>query len=89
MRVLKPGGILASREVVTYASFVGPDEAVDDEAWSTFARLVSASGGHPDMGRNLKNAFFEAGFVDVEWSASFDVFSPPEDVAFFHAFVNE
>ena len=38
MRVLKPGGILASREVVTYASFVGPDEAVDDEAWSTFSK---------------------------------------------------
>ena len=89
MRVLKPGGVFASREVVTYASFVGPDEAVDDEAWSTFARLVSASGGHPDMGRDLKNAFVEAGFVDVEWSASFDVFSTPEDAAFFHAFVNE
>ena len=89
MRVLKPGGVLASREVVTYASFVGPDEAVDDEAWSTFSRLVSASGGHPDMGRDLKNVFVDAGFVDVEWSASFDVFSTPEDAAFFHAFVNE
>ena len=41
------------------------------------------------MGRDLKNAFVEAGFVDVEWSASFDVFSTPEDAAFFHAFVNE
>lgn len=89
MRVLKPGGILASREVVTYASFVGPDEAIDDEAWSTFARLVSASGGHPEMGRDLKNAFVEAGFVDVEWSASFDVFSTPEDAAFFHSVVTE
>ena len=89
MRVLKPGGILASREVITYASFVGPDEAVDDGAWSTFSRLVSASGGHPDMGRDLKNVFVDAGFVDVEWSASFDVFSTSEDVAFFHAFVNE
>lgn len=89
MRVLKPGGILASREIVTYASFVGPDEAVDDEAWNTFSRLVSASGGHPDMGRDLKNLFVDAGFVDVEWSASFDVFSTLEDAAFFHAFVNE
>lgn len=89
MRVLKPGGVLASREVVTYSSFVGPGEAIDDEAWSTFSKLVSASGGHPDMGLNLKNVFVDAGFKDVEWSASFDVFSTPEDAAFFHAFVNE
>lgn len=89
MRVLKPGGILASREMITAASFVGPEAAVDVEAWSTFARLISARGGHPNMGRDLKNVFVDSGFVNVEASASFDVFSSPEDVAFFHAFVNE
>ncbi len=89
LRVLKPGGVLASREVITDASFVGPEDAVDDEAWNTFSKLVSANGGHPNMGRDLKDVFVRAGFVDVEASASFDVFSTAEDVAFFHGFVNQ
>ena len=89
IRVLKPGGILASREMITLASFVGPSEALDPESWETFGKLVAARGGHPNMGLDLKNIFVNAGFVDVQASASFDVFSTSEDVAFFHAFVNE
>ena len=89
MRVLKPGGVLASREMVSAASFVGPEAAVDPVAWATFAKLIGARGGHPNMGRNLKDVFVKAGFVDVEASASFDFFSTPEDVAFFHVFVNQ
>lgn len=89
MRVLRPGGILASREMITLSSFVGPSEALDPVAWETFGKLVAARGGHPNMGLDLKNIFVNAGFVDVQTSASFDVFSTPEDVAFFHAFVNE
>ena len=89
MRVLKPGGILASREMITSASFTGPAESLDPVAWATFGKLVAARGGSPDMGLDMKNVFIDAGFVDIRWSASFDVFSTAEDVAFFHAFVNE
>ena len=89
MRVLKTGGVLASREMITEASFVGPEDAVDKSAWDTFGRLISARGGHPNMGRNLKNVFVNAGFVDVEASGSFDFFDSLDDVAFFHAFVNQ
>ena len=83
MRVLKPGGVLASREMVTSASFVGPETAVDPVAWATFANLIGARGGHPNMGRNLKDVFVKAGFVEVEASASFDFFSTLEDVGVF------
>ena len=89
MRVLKPGGVLASREMITEASFVGPEEAVDKSAWDTFGKLITARGGHPNMGRDLKNVFVNAGFVNVEASGSFDFFDSSEDVAFFHAFVNQ
>ena len=89
IRVLKPGGILASREMITLASFAGPADALEPEAWKTFGKLLAARGGHPNMGLDLKNIFVNAGFIDVQASASFDVFSTPEDVAFFHAFVNE
>ena len=60
MRVLKPGGVLASREMITEASFVGPQQAVDESAWQTFGRLISARGGHPNMGRDLKHVFVNA-----------------------------
>ena len=89
MRVLKPGGVLASREMITQASFVGPEDAVRSEAWATFGNLIRARGGHPNMGRNLKSVFVDAGFVNVRASGTFDIFDSPEDVAFFHAFVNQ
>ena len=41
------------------------------------------------MGKDLKNTFIEAGFTNVRATASFDVFSTPEDVAFLHAFVGD
>ena len=88
-RVLKSGGVLASREMITDASFVGPEGAVDETAWQTFAKLIGARGGHPNMGRNLKNVFVNKGFKDVQAAGSFDLFDSPEDVAFFHAFVNQ
>ena len=40
-----------------------------------FGNLISANGGHPQMGRELKSRLVEAGFTDVQASASFDVFS--------------
>ena len=44
MRVLKPGGVLASREMITEASFVGPEEAVDDVCLAAPSGDSSAQG---------------------------------------------
>ena len=65
------------------------DPAPTSDAWGTFAKLVAGNGGHPQMGKELKNAFIEAGFTNVRASASFDIFSTPEDVAFFHGFTGD
>lgn len=86
-RVLKPGGIIASRELITAACFAEPDLGDFEEAWNVFASLLSGNGGHPNMGRELKNAFIEAGFTDPQVSASFETYSEPEDVAFLHGFI--
>ena len=59
--------------MITDASFVGPEDAVDETAWATFAKLISARGGHPNMGRNLKNVFVNAGFANIRASGSFDL----------------
>ena len=86
-RVLKPGGIIAGRELITAACFAEPDLGDFKEAWNVFASLLSGNGGHPNMGRELKNAFIEAGFANPSVTASFDTYSEPEDVAFLHGFI--
>ena len=86
-RVLRPGGMIASRETIIASSFLEPDYGARD-AWVTFANLVSANGGHPQMGKELKAVFNEAGFTDVRPGASFEFFGSAEDVAFFHAFAS-
>ena len=87
-RVLKPGGIIASREMVVSASFLAPDTGVGfDSAWATFGKLLAANGGHPRMGSNLRSLFIEAGFANTQAGASFDHFGTAEDVAFLHGFI--
>ena len=41
------------------------------------------------MGKELKNRFIEAGFLDIRATASFDYFSAPADIAFLHAFIGD
>ncbi len=87
LRVLKPGGLVSGRDMIGASSFLEPASDKIDEAWRTFTFLIRANGGHPDMGRTLKRVFADAGLVDLEASASFDFYSTPEDVAFFHQLV--
>jgi ubiquinone/menaquinone biosynthesis C-methylase UbiE len=88
-RVLKPGGIVASREFILDSSFLEPDTEYTADAWATFGNLLRANGGHPQMGKELKNRLIEAGFTDIRATASFDYFSAPEDIAFLHAFIGD
>ena len=82
-RVVKLGGHIASREMIASASFMAPVPESLESAWEVFTKLIAANRGHPQMGRELKARFIEAGFTDIRASASFDEFSTPEDVAFF------
>lgn len=86
-RVLKPGGIIACRETIVDSSFMEPGSAEVDRAWAVFAQLVSANGGHPQLGKELKRALLSAGFEDVRATFSFDSFGTDEDVEFFYGFV--
>ena len=69
-RVLKPGGIISSREFILGSSFLEPGAEETAPAWATFGNLLAANGGHPQMGRELKRTFLEAGFTDVRETAS-------------------
>ena len=88
-RVLKPGGIVGAREMFVGASFLEPGGEAVDGAWTAFARLLAANGGHPQMGRELKSTFLDAGFSDVRTGASFDFFGSAADVAFLRAFIDD
>ena len=81
-RVLKPGGILACREPMLRSSFTYPDFGVMGRAWKMMEDLLAADDGHPQMGLELKGRMVEAGFVNVGVTASFNIYSSPEDVAY-------
>lgn len=86
-RVLKPGGIVASREMFVESSFLEPVDDDVDAAWATFSMLLAANGGHPQMGKELRNVFQQAGFSNVRVGGSFTFFGTDEDVAFLHKFI--
>lgn len=86
-RVLKPGGLLFSRELIVSSSFIEPGEEKTRPAWNTFAKLLAGNGGHPEIGKELSQHFLAAGFQDIRASGSFDSFGTPQDVGFFFQFV--
>ncbi len=88
-RVLKPGGLMASREANIASSYLEPQPKEITEAWGVFAGLMQANGGHPQFGKQLKVALLGAGFNDVRVSASFDSFSSPDEVDFLHGFISD
>ena len=86
-RVLRPGGIIASREMIVQSSFLEPSDEGIDNGWKLFSNLLAANGGHPKMGKEMKNIFLEAGFSDIRASGSFDFFGTTEDIVFLHTFI--
>ncbi len=86
MRVLKPGGIISSRDMILSSCFTEPKHGDFDNAWHVFGKLLSANGGHPEMGKEIKGVLHAAGFSDISVSASFECFASKEDVDFFHGF---
>ncbi|MDE2822283.1 MAG: methyltransferase domain-containing protein [Chloroflexota bacterium] len=87
-RVLKPGGIIGCREMICASSFTHPDFGVSRKAWDMFEDLLAADDGHPQMGKDLKGHVLDAGFANPRITASFDVYSTPEDVLFIYGLAN-
>ena len=82
-RVLKTGGILGARELIGDASFIEPDIGNLNRAPAVFSAVLIANDGHPQMGKELRARFSEAGFVDIESTGSFQSFGSPSDIAVF------
>ena len=86
-RVLKPGGIIACREMICESAFTHPEFGIMRRSWEMFEDLVRADDGHPQMGKEMKGHIKEAGFVDIQMSASFSIYSSPEEVAAIHRLI--
>ncbi|MDE2934775.1 MAG: class I SAM-dependent methyltransferase [Chloroflexota bacterium] len=80
-RVLKPGGLVASREAIIDSCFIEPAGEQRREYWATIGGLIAANGGHPQMGRELKRELLKAGFIDISTSASFEYFGTEKEKA--------
>ena len=83
-RVLKPGGIIGCREMISRSSFTHPDFGVMRQSWDMFEDMIATDGGHPQMGKDLKTQLRQAGFSVALISASFDMYDTPEEVAFIY-----
>ena len=88
-RVLKAGGVIASREAIVASSFLQPQPPEIADAWNVFSRLVQGDGGHPYFGKELQMDLQQAGFTNTKVSASFDSFSFSADVALLHEFISD
>ena len=78
-RVLRPGGIVSIRDVVSAFVVVWPDEPLIREVQRLFRLGQQRSGGNPDIGRELGALLHRAGFRDVFLTFSFDQPQMPEE----------
>ena len=85
-RVLKPGGIVGCREMIGESSFTYPDYGVIGKSWQMFEDLIATDGGHPQMGKDLKTQLSRAGFDVARITASFEMYSTPEEIDFIYGF---
>ena len=81
-RVLKPGGIIACREMICRSHFMQPDLGVMRRSWDIFEDVLVVDGGHPQMGKELKARLDEAGFANAQITASVDIYSTPSEIEF-------
>ena len=89
LRVLRPGGLLASRDMDVLTSFISPAPPSNQEMWEMLARAVRQEGGDPLMGHHLKTFFQNAGLAGVETGFSADSFTRQEDLEFLARFLTE
>ena len=87
MRVLKTGGIFATRDLIAESSFIEPGTDGLREAWTVFTNLMQGNGAHPELGKEIKGVLIDCGFTDIRCSASFDSYGTAEDLEFYYQFI--
>lgn len=82
-RVLKPGGVAGLRVSDDGGDISEPaTDPVVERSAALRQMMVRHNGGNPFAGRTLRGLLFDAGFVKVQASASYDCFGTPELVKY-------
>jgi SAM-dependent methyltransferase len=83
LRVVKPGGFIGIRTTAADGILFRPMNEALRNAWDIYLRFRQHNGGNPFIGADLKALLREAGAASIAWSASYDVWSTPEEVRSF------
>jgi SAM-dependent methyltransferase len=79
-RVCKPGGLVAVRDADYSAMTWHPPSAALTRWLQLYHEVARSNGGEPDAGRRLLGWARDAGFSEIDSSASAWCFAPPTDV---------
>jgi ubiquinone/menaquinone biosynthesis C-methylase UbiE len=80
-RVLRPGGLVAIRDIINGSVIRWPDDPLLGEVGRLCRLGEQRSGGNPDVGRELGTLLDAAGFVDVFLTLGFEQPEQPEERA--------
>jgi ubiquinone/menaquinone biosynthesis C-methylase UbiE len=79
LRVLRPGGLLAIRDIDWETVVYWPDDPWMDRFVEVHLKTWYRNGGEPAMGRRLRALFNAAGLVDVRVTAAVWCYTTPAD----------
>ena len=79
-RVLRPGGVVAVRDIDVANWYAVPTDPVRDRFSAIYAGLVESDGGDARIGRRLRPLLHQAGFDSTIGSASFAHYGEPDRV---------
>ena len=86
-RVLRTGGMVACRDIMLGSCFAHPELGVMQRSLEVFIDLVESDGGHPQIARDMKLHLWQAGFVDINISASFEVYDTTDELDFYYTII--
>ena len=81
LRVLRPGGLLAVRDIDWETVVYWPDDPWMDRFVEVHLKTWYRNGGEPAMGRRLRGLFNAAGVTDVRVTAAVWCYTTPADTA--------
>jgi ubiquinone/menaquinone biosynthesis C-methylase UbiE len=81
-RVLKPGGIAGLRDTASRGTLIVPPDEPLLEWLSLLEETWARQGGHPHLGCRLRGLLHQAGFVEIQATASYDSYGDPQAVRF-------
>jgi ubiquinone/menaquinone biosynthesis C-methylase UbiE len=77
-RILKPGGVIAIRDLDNGGTIFTPSSQILDKALELIGRVLEYNGGNSLFGRSQRAILREVGFVNIQVSASYDSYGTAE-----------